>query len=99
MLQAYASPGAFRPESAGHRFPPLPGVSPRHPAALPDGIAAGMLAGVLLPFCLKGAAAAQSLPALVLPMIAVFLIVRLWNPAMATLAAFARREWPFGDAR
>ena len=58
-------------------------------ARIPDGIAAGMLAGVLLPFCLKGAAAAQSLPALVLPMIAVFLIVRLWNPAMATLAAFA----------
>jgi benzoate membrane transport protein len=58
-------------------------------ARIPDGIAAGMLAGVLLPFCLKGAAAAQSLPSLVLPMVAVFLVVRLWNPAMATLAAFA----------
>lgn len=58
-------------------------------ARIPDGIAAGMLAGVLLPFCLKGATAAQSLPALVLPMVAVFLVVRLWNPAMATLAAFA----------
>ena len=58
-------------------------------ARIPDGIAAGMLAGVLLPFCLKGAIAAQSLPALVLPMVAVFLVVRLWNPAMATLAAFA----------
>ena len=58
-------------------------------ARIPDGIAAGMLAGVLLPFCLKGATAAQSLPALVLPMVAVFLIVRLWNPAFAVLAAFA----------
>lgn len=58
-------------------------------ARIPDGIAAGMLAGVLLPFCLKGATAAQTLPALVLPMVVVFLIVRLWNPAMATLAAFA----------
>lgn len=58
-------------------------------ARIPDGIAAGMLAGVLLPFCLKGATAAQSLPTLVLPMVAVFLTVRLWNPAMATLAAFA----------
>jgi len=58
-------------------------------ARIPDGIAAGMLAGVLLPFCLKGATAAQDLPALVLPMVAVFLVVRLWNPAMATLAAFA----------
>jgi benzoate membrane transport protein len=42
-----------------------------------------------LPFCLKGATAAQSLPTLVLPMVAVFLVVRLWNPAMATLAAVA----------
>jgi benzoate membrane transport protein len=58
-------------------------------ARIPDGIAAGMLAGVLLLFCLKGATAAQSLPALVLPMVAVFLIVRLWNPAFAVLAAFA----------
>jgi benzoate membrane transport protein len=58
-------------------------------ARIPDGIAAGMLAGVLLPFCLKGATAAQTLPMLVLPMVAVFLTVRLWNPAMATLAAFA----------
>jgi benzoate membrane transport protein len=58
-------------------------------ARIPDGIAAGMLAGVLLPFCLKGAAAAQTLPALVLPMVAVFLVVRLWNPAFAVLAAFA----------
>jgi benzoate membrane transport protein len=58
-------------------------------ARIPDGIAAGMLAGVLLPFCLKGATAAQGLPALVLPMVVVFLVVRLWNPAQATLAAFA----------
>jgi len=58
-------------------------------ARIPDGIAAGMLAGVLLPFCLKGAAAAEGLPGLVLPMVAVFLVVRLWNPALATLAAFA----------
>ena len=31
-------------------------------ALIPDGVAAGMLAGVLLPFCLKGAGAAQGLP-------------------------------------
>jgi benzoate membrane transport protein len=58
-------------------------------ARIPDGIAAGMLAGVLLPFCLKGAAAAEALPTVILPMIAVFLAVRLVNPAMAVLAAFA----------
>ena len=58
-------------------------------ARIPDGIAAGMLAGVLLPFCLKGAGAAQSLPGIVLPMVAVFVLVRLFNPALAVLAAFA----------
>ncbi len=54
---------------------------------IPDGIAAGMLAGVLLPFCLKGAGAAQEMPGLVFPMILVFVLVRLVNPALAVLAA------------
>lgn len=58
-------------------------------AMIPDGIAAAMLAGVLLPFCLRGALAAQALPGLILPMIAAFLLVRLRNPAMAVLAALA----------
>jgi benzoate membrane transport protein len=48
-----------------------------------------MLAGVLLPFVLKGAGAAESAPVLVLPMLAVFLAVRLWNPAVAVIAALA----------
>ncbi len=56
---------------------------------IPDGIAAGMLAGVLLPFCLKGAEAASTLPGVVLPMIAAFLMVRIFNPALAVLTAFA----------
>ena len=56
-------------------------------AMIPDGIAAAMLAGVLLPFCLKGAGAAQSLPLFVLSMVAVFALVRLFNPALAVLAA------------
>jgi len=58
-------------------------------AMIPDGIAAGMLGGVLLPFCLKGAGAAQALPGVVLPMVAVFVLVRLKNPALAVLAALA----------
>lgn len=58
-------------------------------AAIPDGIAAAMLAGVLLPFCLKGALAAQVAPTLILPMVVVFVLVRLWNPAVAVLAALA----------
>lgn len=56
-------------------------------ALIPDGVASGMLAGVLLPFCLKGSGALQALPALVAPMAAVFLLVRLRNPALAVLAA------------
>ena len=58
-------------------------------AMIPDAIAAGMLAGVLLPFCLKASAAVQDLPKLLLPMVAVFLAVRLKNPALAVLAALA----------
>ncbi len=58
-------------------------------ARIPQGIAAGMLAGVLLPFCLKVPVQAAVLPALVLPIIAVFAVVRLWNPAFAVLAALA----------
>jgi benzoate membrane transport protein len=56
-------------------------------ARIPDGIAAGMLAGVLLPFCLKGTGALQAMPVLGLAMLAMFLGVRLMNPALAVLAA------------
>ena len=58
-------------------------------ARIPDAIAGGMLAGVLLPFCLKGATAARDLPQVVLPMAALFFVVRLVNPALAVLAALA----------
>jgi len=58
-------------------------------ALIPDGIAGGMLAGVLLPFVLRGAGALEAAPLLVLPMIAVFVAVRLWNPALAVIAALA----------
>ena len=58
-------------------------------AMIPDGIAAAMLAGVLLPFVLKGALAGQVLPNLILPMVAAYLLVRLRNPALAVLVALA----------
>jgi benzoate membrane transport protein len=58
-------------------------------AMIPDGVAAAMLAGVLLPFCLKAALTLQAAPVLILPMVAVFLAVRLVNPALAVLAALA----------
>ncbi len=57
--------------------------------AIPVGIASGMLAGVLLPFCLAVAMAAVSDWALVLPLVAIFLVVRLVNPLYAVLAVLA----------
>jgi benzoate membrane transport protein len=73
-------------------------------AMIPDGIAAGMLAGVLLPFVLRLAPSMHDMPVLVGAMAAVFVIVRLWNPAMAVLAALTlglamafgtgAAEWP-----
>ncbi len=56
-------------------------------AMIPDGVASGMLAGVLLPFCLKLPGAVSALPMVALPMVAVFLGLRLWNPAQAVLGA------------
>lgn len=58
-------------------------------ARIPDGIAGGMLAGVLLPFVLKLAPAGAAAPALVLPMAAAFLLIRRVNPALAVLGALA----------
>lgn len=56
-------------------------------ARIPDAIAGAMLAGVLLPFCLRLPAAVSDLPVIVLAMIVVFAAVRLRNPALAVLAA------------
>lgn len=58
-------------------------------AKIPDAVAAAMLAGVLLPFCLKGMAAAGTLGGAALAMGLVFALVRLYNPALAVLAALA----------
>lgn len=58
-------------------------------ARIPSATAAAMLAGVLLPFCLKLPPVTSALPWLVLPIILAFLVVRLVNPAFAVLAALA----------
>lgn len=58
-------------------------------AMIPDAVAAGMLAGVLLPFVLRLAPSAAEAPALVLPMVGAFALVRLRSPALAVLAALA----------
>jgi benzoate membrane transport protein len=53
---------------------------------IPTAIAAAMLSGVLIRFVMAVFESAQGSPGLVLPLVAVFLLVRLINPAMAVLA-------------
>ena len=55
--------------------------------AIPGAVASAMLAGVLLPFCMAVARYAVSDWALVLPIVAVFLVVRLASPLYAVLSA------------
>lgn len=54
-------------------------------ARLPASIAGGMLAGLLLRFVLELFAGAQAAPALVLPLLALFLVARVLHPASAAL--------------
>jgi benzoate membrane transport protein len=58
-------------------------------SALPAAVASAMLAGVLLPFVMTVARDAAALPGLILPLVAIFLVVRLANPLYATLATLA----------
>jgi benzoate membrane transport protein len=53
---------------------------------IPTPIAAAMLAGVLLQFVVGVFQSAQGAPGLVLPLVGIFLVVRLFNPALAVLA-------------
>jgi benzoate membrane transport protein len=66
----------------------IPALS-RAISAIPPAVAAAMLAGVLLPFVMAVARNAASLPALILPLVAIFLVVRLASPLYATLATLA----------
>ncbi|MGF1648987.1 MAG: benzoate/H(+) symporter BenE family transporter [Hyphomicrobiaceae bacterium] len=56
-------------------------------AAIPAPIAAAMLAGVLLPFTMDVARFAVDDWAIVLPLAAVFVVVRTWSPLYAAIAA------------
>lgn len=58
-------------------------------SAIPDGVAGAMLAGVLLPFCMAAASHAGTDPRFALPIIAMFLLMRLVHPLTAALAALA----------
>ncbi len=67
----------------------LTGVVPvmgRAVRAIPQAVASAMLAGVLLPFVMGVARYGTAEPWIVLPLLAVFLLTRLWNPLYAVLA-------------
>jgi benzoate membrane transport protein len=53
---------------------------------IPGPVAAAMLAGILARFVIAVFESAQASPSLVLPLIAVFLVVRLYNPSLAVIA-------------
>lgn len=53
---------------------------------IPASIASGMLAGVLSSFVINAAKTLSLDPLLVLPLIGLFLIIRLFNPAMAVIS-------------
>jgi benzoate membrane transport protein len=53
---------------------------------IPSGIAAAILAGVLFPFVLGVVTQSLDMPELGLPLVAIFLVVRLFSPAWAVLS-------------
>ncbi|MFM7343833.1 MAG: benzoate/H(+) symporter BenE family transporter [Tagaea sp.] len=55
-------------------------------AKIPASIASAMLAGIVLPFVVQVFVQAGAAPALVLPLILLFLVMRLVNPHMAVVA-------------
>ncbi len=56
-------------------------------AAIPMSVASGMLGGIITGIVVLGAKAAAVDPMLLLPLVAVYLLVRLWHPSVAVIAA------------
>lgn len=52
---------------------------------IPSSVSSGMLAGILASFVIAAAKAAGTDPWLILPLTAIFFLLRLWNPAIAVL--------------
>lgn len=55
-------------------------------ARIPASVASGMLAGIVVTFAINAAKASVADPALILPLVAAFFVVRLFNPALSVLA-------------
>lgn len=56
-------------------------------AAIPMSVASGMLGGVIVGIVVNGVKAAAVDPVLLLPLVALFFVMRLWHPAMAVIPA------------
>ncbi|MGF9762597.1 benzoate/H(+) symporter BenE family transporter [Microvirga sp. 0TCS3.31] len=85
-ISVHAAVGAFLLASALIVLAALIKPFGRAIERIPTSIAAAMLAGVLLQFVVGVFQSAQGAPDLVLPLVAIFLVVRLFNPALAVLA-------------
>lgn len=55
-------------------------------AKIPASVASGMLAGIVVTFAINAVKAVPVDPWLILPLIAAFFLIRLWNPALSVLA-------------
>lgn len=83
-----AAVGAFVATGALVVLTGLWGRLERLVAAIPVEIAQAMLAGVLVPLCLAPVEAVRASPAVVIPVIAVWLVLTRFAPRWAVLAAF-----------
>ena len=54
-------------------------------AKIPGSVASGMLAGIVVTFAINAAKTVPADPWLILPLVAAFLLVRLWNPSLSVL--------------
>jgi benzoate membrane transport protein len=54
-------------------------------ARIPGSVASGMLAGIVVTFAMNAAKTVPADPWLILPLIAAFFLVRLWNPSLSVL--------------
>ncbi len=55
-------------------------------ARIPASVASGMLAGIVVTFAINAARAVPVDPVLILPLVAAFFVIRLFNPALSVLA-------------
>lgn len=55
-------------------------------AKIPASVASGMLAGIVVTFAINAVKTMPVDPWLILPLIAAFFLIRLWNPALSVLA-------------